>query len=318
MWCKRYLSGVVDALSGSRSVVTIGAYDGIHVGHQALLSRTKRVALDHRLPAVVMSFEPTPKEYFGGANAPARITRFGERARLFEDAGIDGFFCVRFDASLAAISVDAFIREYIVEALNTRHLVVGDDFRFGARASGGVEDLIQAGQQGDFTVEQLSSITDASGLRYSSTAVREALETGDLALVRRLLDRPYVLTGRVVHGQQLGRTLGFPTANIRLKRRVAPVSGVFAVRVLIDGAWHEGVASIGTRPTVNGEGVLLEVFVFDFASDLYGRYLDVELVDQLRGEEKFDSLDEMTMQMHRDVSDAKTALARYRGDIPSR
>lgn len=308
MWCLRYPQSLKTRIGPDGCVATIGAYDGIHIGHQALLSRTRKLADQLGLPAVVMSFEPLPKEFFLKDSAPARITRFAERARLLRSAGMDGFFCVRFDERLSGITPDDFIRVYLHEGLNVRHLVIGDDFRFGHRASGGVAELLAAGERDGFVVTQLGSI-DCGELRASSTRVRAVLAKGDLRAAGALLGRPFMLSGRVVHGQQLGRTLGFPTANIRLKRRVSPVSGVFAVRVAgIADAPMPGVASIGTRPTVNGAGVLLEVFVFDFNGDLYGKMLDVELVAKLRDEEKFDSLDEMTVQMHRDLAIARELL----------
>ncbi|MFK8054421.1 MAG: bifunctional riboflavin kinase/FAD synthetase [Woeseiaceae bacterium] len=310
MWVKRYPEGARQQLGATGAVVTIGAYDGVHVGHQALLAKTVEIAGELGCPAVVMSFEPTPKEFFMRERAPARITRFRERAIQFAELGMDGFLCPRFDAGLAAISVEDFINTFLLDALATRHLVIGDDFRFGKHAEGSSDDLIRAGKKSGFDVTHFGSVL-SGGERASSTLIREALQSGDMATVNTMLGRPYALSGRVVHGQQLGRTLGFPTANIRLKRRVSPVQGVFAVRTSqIDGRRYDGVASIGTRPTVNGQGVLLEVFLFDFDGDLYGRYLDVELVGKLRDEEKFSSLDEMTVQMHRDVAAAKAVLAR--------
>lgn len=312
MWIRRYADAARQSVGEQGSVVTIGAYDGVHIGHQALLKLTVDRARESAMPSVVMSFEPTPKEFFAKNTAPARITRFSERARLFRDAGVDGFFCLRFDQRLASISVDDFIQRFLVDALAVRHLVIGDDFRFGYRAEGSVADLVSAGRAHGFSVTQIGSVlTDDQ--RTSSTAVREALRDGDMSAVAKMLGRPFCLSGRVVHGKQLGRTLGFPTANLRLKRRVSPVSGVFAVRVHSkDGTVRDGVASVGTRPTVGGEGVLLEVYVFDFHGDLYGQFLDIEMVRKLRDELKFDSLVLMTAQMHIDMEDARRYL---RGDV---
>ena len=225
---------------------------------------------------------------------------------------MDGFFCPRFNADMAAIPVDRFIDELLVTTLGVRHLVIGDDFRFGARASGSASDLISAGDQHGFAVEQVGSVV-VDGARVSSTGVREALARGDMAAAERALGRAYSLSGKVIFGQQLGRTLGYPTANIRLHRRTSPVSGIFAVRVQgIGDTIMPAVASIGTRPTVNGVGVLLEVHVFDFSGDLYGRRLHVELVAKIRDEAQFDSLDTLTEQMHQDASDARAILAAVR------
>ncbi len=296
-------------LAGRGSVLTIGGYDGIHVGHQALLGRVRDEAAERQLPGLVMSFEPLPKEYFRASNPPARLTRFRERFSEFERLGMDGFFCPRFDSAMAAIGVNAFIDELLVDTLGVRHLVIGDDFRFGHKARGGVDDLISAGTKHGFSVEQVGSVF-VGGVRVSATLIREALGSGDMATVRQALGRAYRLSGRVVHGQQLGRTLGYPTANIRLHRRTSPVSGIFAVRIDgVDGETRDGVASIGTRPTVDGVGVLLEVYVFDYSGDLYGQRLGVELVAKIRNEVKFDSLDALTEQMRRDEADARAALA---------
>lgn len=309
MKCVRYPTAMKAFLGGRRSVVTIGAYDGIHKGHQALLRAVQAHATEQGAVPVVMSFEPTPKEFFAANNAPARLTNFRERALLFDQAGMQVFFCLRFSADMASISVDQFIDGLLVDTLNTRHLVIGDDFRFGQKAAGGVSDLIKAGKQHGFSVEQIDSIS-VGDIRASSTAIRQALALGEMGEVRRALGRPYTLSGKVIKGQQLGRTLGYPTANIALHRRVSPVSGIFAVRV--SGAadsTQTGVASIGTRPTVDGQGVLLEVHLFDFDGDLYGKRLEVELVEKIREEIRFDDLDTLTAQMHDDAAQARKILS---------
>ncbi|MEL6447804.1 MAG: bifunctional riboflavin kinase/FAD synthetase [Pseudomonadota bacterium] len=296
-------------LGASGAAVTIGGFDGIHIGHQALIARVREAADQLGVPAVVMSFEPLPKEYFARDVAPARLTRFRERFVVLDELGIDAFFCPRFDAKLAAIPVQRFIDDLLIDALGLRHLVIGDDFRFGHRAAGGVDDLRRAGPEHGFELEQVGSVF-LGDVRVSSTRVREALARGDMNWVRRALDRPYCLTGKVIEGEQLGRTLGYPTANLRLHRRTSPVSGIFAVRVAgVGEGWRDGVASIGTRPTVDGVGVLLEVHVFDFAGDLYGRRLKVELVEKLRDEERFDNLDALVEQMNADAAAARVALA---------
>lgn len=310
MKCVRYPAAMSAFLAGRPAVVTVGAFDGIHFGHQALLDAVRDRAAALGAVPVVMSFEPTPKEFFAGDNAPARITNFRERAVLFAQAGMQAFFCLRFSAAMASIGVSKFIDTLLVDTLNTRHLVIGDDFRFGRKAAGGVSDLIEAGERHGFAVQQLGSIT-VDDTRASSTAVRHALATGAMEDVRRALGRPYTMSGKVIRGQQLGRTLGYPTANIALHRRVSPVSGIFAVRVRgIEAVSLPGVASIGTRPTVNGQGVLLEVNVFDFNGDLYGKRLDVELVEKIREEIRFDDLDALVVQMDDDARRAHEILQR--------
>lgn len=309
VFCARNANAMRAYLGPAGAAVTIGGYDGIHIGHQALIARVREAADQLGVPAVVMSFEPLPKEYFSRGAAPARLTRFRERFVVLDDLGVDAFFCPRFDRNLAAIPVQQFIDDLLLGALGVRHLVIGDDFRFGHRAAGGVDDLRRAGAQNGFELEQVGSVF-LDEVRVSSTRVREALASGDMDWVRRALNRPYRLTGKVIEGQQLGRTLGYPTANLRLHRRTSPVSGIFAVRVAgIGDGWRDGVASIGTRPTVDGVGVLLEVHVFDFSGDLYGRRLEVELVEKLRDEERFENLDALVEQMNADAVAARAALA---------
>jgi len=294
---------------GRRVALTIGAFDGVHLGHQALLNRVSELAAEQALLPVAMSFEPTPKEFFSEGEAPARLTRFRERFELMRQASMAAFFCARFTRRMAEISVDEFVESLLVEALGVSRLVIGDDFRFGHLAAGSVADLRAAGERLDFSVEQVPSV-EVSGMRASSTCIREALARGDLQLANQLLGRSFRLSGKVIRGKQLGRTLGYPTANIALHRRTSPVQGIFAVRIDgIDERTYEGVASIGTRPTVAGVGVLLEVFVFEFSGDLYGKRLDVEHVKKLRDELKFDSLDALTEQMDQDAADARAALA---------
>ena len=301
-----------DALSRWRAgrpvALTIGAFDGIHLGHQALLASVMETAEAQALVPMVMTFEPTPKEYFA-SSPPARLTRFRERFELMREAGLAACFCPRFGREMAEISPQRFISELLVDAAGIRHLVIGDDFRFGYRAEGGVGDLLEAATRFDFGVEQVGSVFVGAD-RVSSTRIRAALANGDLAQAERCLGRPFTLSGKVIRGQQLGRTLGYPTANIALHRQTSPVSGIYAVRIAgIGNERRDGVASIGTRPTVDGQGVLLEVYVFDYAGDLYGRRLEVTLVAHLRDEERFDSLDALTVQMRRDEDNARAALA---------
>lgn len=291
------------------SVVTIGAYDGLHLGHQKLLARVVSEARRRVLPAVVMSFEPTPKEYFAGDSPPARLMRFGEKFEALADAGIDVFYCPRFNEAMTAIKADTFVRQLLIHALNVRYLVIGDDFKFAAHREGNTELLIRAGDALGFGVEQVGSVTVA-GERVSSTAIREALEKGDLQHARLLLGRDYRMSGKVIQGESMGRKLGYPTANVNLKRRLSPVLGIFAVRVSgLGNRVLDGVASVGTRPTFMGTKPLLEVHIFDFNEDIYGRRIHVDFIARLRSEEKFNDVQALVEQMHRDSAAARAILA---------
>lgn len=291
------------------SVVTIGAYDGLHLGHRQLLERVVSSARRRSMPAVLMSFEPTPKEFFSAAKPPARLMRFREKFEELASAGIDVFYCPRFARAMREIPAADFVRRILIHGLNTRHLVVGDDFHFARRREGGVEHLARAAAALDFELEQVTSVI-ADGVRVSSTAVREALATGDLKRATTLLGRPYRMSGKIVAGEKLGRKLGYPTANVDLRRRQSAVIGIFAVRVHgLDGGPRDAVASVGSRPTFNGSKPLLEVHVFDFDGDIYGRYIHVDFIARLRDQQKFDSADELVAQMHVDADNARSILA---------
>ena len=297
-----------DALQNG-SVVTIGAYDGLHVGHEQLLSRVNRVASDTGVPSVVMSFEPTPKEFFSRGDPPARLMRLREKFEALADHGIDLFFCPRFDASMRDIAADAFIRRILVHGLCARHIVIGDDFRFAARREGTLEHLQRAGKALHYEVEQVPSVI-VDGIRVSSTAIREALWDGDLDRATALLGRPYRMSGKVVMGEKIGRKLGYPTANVDLRRRQSAVMGIFAVRVHgLPGGAKDAVASVGNRPTFNGTKPILEVHVFDFDEDIYGKYIHVDFIGRLRSQVKYDDVDELVAQMHRDADNARSILA---------
>ena len=291
-------------------VLTIGAYDGLHLGHQAIFAELKEEADRHSCPAVVMSFEPTPGEYLAGDIPPARLTRFRERYLTLASLGIDELFCPRFSNAMRSMSPGEFINEVLVRTLAVRHVIVGSDFRFAAKGEGTVEILRNAGQELGFGVTEVPAVRLDSE-RISSTAIRQALATGDMARARQMLGRNYSMCGNVVYGNQLGRTLGFPTANVPVLRIRSPVQGIFAVRVrgLGEGPL-DGVASVGTRPTVAGGGkTILETFIFDFDRDIYGECIEVEFIARLRDELRFPDLESMTVQMHRDVENARDALA---------
>jgi riboflavin kinase/FMN adenylyltransferase len=291
-------------------VLTVGNYDGVHLGHQQMIGVLKARAAELRSAATVLVFEPSSKEFIDPDGAPPRLTRWREKFLALAAQGVERLVTLRFDECMRAMTPRSFVDELIVEKLGTRHMVVGDDFRYGSKAGGTIESLRAAGQTHGFGVEQMAPYV-FDGVRVSSTVVRERLELADYAGAARLLGRRYRMTGRVVHGRRLGRTLGFPTANLRLMRRKSPVWGILAVRAYgIDSRPLAGVASLGTRPTVNGTEPLLEVHVFDFSGDLYGRAIEVEFVAKLRDEVKFDSLDAMRVQMKIDGAQARDLLSK--------
>jgi riboflavin kinase/FMN adenylyltransferase len=289
-------------------VATIGNYDGVHRGHQHMIAAVRAQATELGLPAVVITFEPTPREFFEGPAAPSRLTRLREKLEALDLYGVDRVLVLRFDRRMQGMGAEDFVDRLLVRGLGVRHMVGGHDFHFARRREGTIETLRAAGAAHGFTVEEIGQFL-LNGERVSSSLVREALNLGDLERATRLLGRPYRMAGRVRRGQQLGRKLGYPTANLALHRKVVPLWGVFAVRVsgagLVD---HPAVVSLGTRPTINGTDPLLEVHVFDFDGDLYGRYLDVDFVQRLREERKFESLDALVLQMHRDAAAARAAL----------
>ena len=291
------------------SVVTIGAYDGIHLGHQQLLERVDHVAEDTGLTTVVMSFEPTPKEFFGGTSPPARLMRFREKFDSLEARGIDLFYCPRFAAPMRDIAAADFIRRVLVHGLNARYLVVGDDFHFARRREGTIEQLNAVAGVLEYDVEQVPSVV-VNGVRVSSTAIRDALGQGDMKTAASLLGRPYRMSGKIVKGDRVGRTLGYPTANVDLRRRQSAVMGIFAARVHgLDGGPHDAVASVGSRPTFAGTKPILEVHLFDFDADIYGKYIHVDFIAWLREQEKFDMVEDLVAQMDVDADNAKSALA---------
>jgi riboflavin kinase/FMN adenylyltransferase len=288
--------------------VTIGNFDGVHLGHQAMLERLVRHARGLGVPATVMTFEPAPREYFEPTHAPARLTRLREKLELFAAAGVERCLVLRFEKRLQGMHGDEFVHGLLCERMGARQVVVGSDFRFGVGGKADVALLQKVGAQLGFGVEVVEPVL-VDGERVSSSLIRAALANRDLERAARLLGRPYAMHGKVIRGEGLGRKLGFPTANMRVHRRVTPLDGIFAVRVRGIGARAlPGVASLGTRPTVGGGEVLLEAHLFDFDADLYGRWLAVEFVQRLREERKFESLDAMVVQMHIDAGQARAAL----------
>lgn len=306
----RHIEEMPFASLADGSVMTIGAYDGLHLGHQRLLSRVLDEARARNVPSAVMSFEPTPREFFSKESPPARLMRFREKFAALADLGIDIFYCPRFSDRMQNISASDFVRQIVVHGLNAQHLVIGDDFRFARRREGDVDLLRRIGRSLDFSVEKTDSVI-VDGIRVSSTAIRSALANGEDEKAAALLGRPYSMSGRVVAGQKLGRKLGYPTANVDLRRRQSAVMGIYAVRVRGLGEVRDGVASIGVRPTFGGGRPLLEVHLFDFDDDIYGRHIDVDFIKRLREEQKFDGPEALIAQMHIDADNARSALRQH-------
>ncbi|MGH8086056.1 MAG: bifunctional riboflavin kinase/FAD synthetase [Lysobacter sp.] len=300
------------------SVVCIGAFDGLHLGHQALVRHAVERARALGVPAVALSFEPLPREFFAADNPPPRLLSARAKAEGLFALGIDQVGLLRFNRQLAAMSAEDFVRQVLVGYLSVREVWVGPDFRFGKGRAGDLALLQRIGRElaearQGFEAGQIEPV-ELDGERVSSTRIRNALQVGDFATAQRLLGRPYAIGGRVVRGAQLGRTLGYPTANLRFHGKTPALSGIYATRVHgIDDAPSPAVSSLGTRPTVDGVEPLLEAHLFDFDRDLYGRRIAIEFVAKLRDEQKFDDLPTLVAQMNRD---AEQALAILRQDQP--
>ncbi|MGQ0286436.1 bifunctional riboflavin kinase/FAD synthetase [Pasteurellaceae bacterium 22721_9_1] len=285
--------------------LTIGNFDGVHLGHQAILRHLTQKAKTLNLPTAVMIFEPQPREYFLGEKAPARLMRLRDKLHYLQQAGVDYVICAKFDRTFAEQTAQAFIDTLLVEKLKVKFLSIGDDFHFGAMRQGNFVLLQEVGNKYGFEVENNRTFC-LNELRVSSTAIREALADNQLAQAQTLLGRPYRIWGKVIHGKKLGRTIGFPTANIRLQRQVTPIKGVYAVQVILkNGLLVQGVANIGLRPTVNGVRQLLEVHLFDFNQNLYGENIQVEFCHKLRDEMKFPSLEALKEQIQQDEREAR-------------
>ncbi|TDO97178.1 bifunctional riboflavin kinase/FAD synthetase [Marinomonas balearica] len=288
-----------------RGVLTIGNFDGVHLGHQTILSRVKSLAKQYQSPAGVMVFEPQPREFFAPESAPGRITRMRDKIELLKEQGIDYVLCLPFNNKLRNLDASEFCRLILKDGLHIRHLVVGDDFRFGCDRQGDFNYLSRFGELSDFEVENTSSVLSQNNERISSTLVRQQLESGQFDAAVRSMGHSMVMGGRVIGGKQLGRTIGFPTANVHLKGCEPALRGVYAVTMTVDGLKHQGVANVGVRPTVNGKHPLLEVHVFDFSGDLYNKYVSVEFNCFIRPERKMSGLDELEKQIQCDKEEAQ-------------
>lgn len=305
------LRSIPDAASNPIAL-TIGNFDGVHLGHQAMLAKLRTAAAARSLPACVMTFEPHPREFFAPDKAPVRLTSLREKLELLAQHGVERTHVLRFNFALAQVTAQDFIDRILVHGLGVRWLQVGDDFRFGARRAGDLNMLKAHAANHGYAVEAMATL-ELDGERVSSTAVREALAAGDMAKAARLLGHPYRISGRVVRGDQLGRKLGFPTANVQMKHNRPPLTGIFAVEFRRgDGAAVQGVASLGVRPTVKAQGAapVLEVYLFDFKEEIYGESVSVDFLHKFRDEAKYVDLETLKQQIAHDVNDARKFFAR--------
>lgn len=290
-------------------VLTIGNFDGLHLGHRAVIDKLAKKSKVMGLPSVAVIFEPQPLEYFLGDNAPSRLTRLREKIIQFSASPIDRVLILRFNRYFADLEAETFIQDILLNRLNIKYLVVGDDFHFGKSRRGNFAMLKEKGLEFGFQVEDTHSF-QLDGQRISSTMIRDALGEGDLDFAAHMLGRSYSVCGRVAYGDKIGRTIGFPTANIQLSRKNTPIEGVFAVLMTgIDGREIPGIANVGTRPTIGGGSkVILETHLFNFNRDIYGRYVEVHFKKKIRNEKRFPSLDELKAQIVYDVAEAKKIL----------
>jgi riboflavin kinase / FMN adenylyltransferase len=305
------LRSVPDAAS-SPVALTIGNFDGVHLGHQAMLAKLRDAAAARGLPPCVMTFEPHPREFFAPDQAPVRLTSMREKLGLLRQHGVERTHVLRFNFALAQVTAADFIGRILVRGLGVRWLQVGDDFRFGARRAGDLAMLRDQSAIHGYEVEGMATV-ELDGARVSSTAVRDALAAGDVEKAGCLLGRPYSISGRVIGGDRLGRQLGFPTANVQMKHNRPPLTGIFAVRfVRADGRPLQGVASLGVRPTVKAQGSapVLEVYIFDFKEEIYGELVRVDFLHKFRDEAKYVDIETLKAQIARDVSDTRAYFAK--------
>ena len=288
-------------------VATIGNFDGVHRGHRTILEALKQQAFETGSKICVITFEPQPREFFQKDKAPARLSSLREKLALLEECGVDQVLCLPFTEQLRSLNADEFGIKVLVEGLGIHYLIVGDDFRYGCDRDGDFSHLEHMGEQHGFDVCDTRTVAfDKS--RISSTRIREALRANQMDEARHLLGRPFTMIGRVIKGQQLGRTLGFPTANIRVCRQRLPLQGVYAVRVGVNGHRFDAVANLGIRPSVDGLNPVLEVHILDFKGNLYDQTLRVEFVEKIRDEQKFESLDALRAAIGNDIEMARKIL----------
>jgi len=294
------------------NVVTIGNFDGVHLGHQAIIKQLNAQAAEHNVPSTVMTFHPNPQEFFAPESAPPKLTQFRDKMHLLAEYGINRIVCLPFNQKLAALDANEFIQQILLDGLHARYLVIGDDFRFGKNRAGDFELLKTEGEKNGFSVENTPTFC-IDNERVSSTRIRKALAKGDVTKTRELLGRTFHVSGIVAHGDKRGRTIGFPTANIRLKQQIAPTNGVYAVKITgLDSSAkpiaRNGVANIGVRPTIDGSKYLLETHIFDFDQDIYNQRLNIHFEHFIRAEQRFDGVDALIMQIKQDADTARQLL----------
>jgi riboflavin kinase/FMN adenylyltransferase len=303
--------GIPPSLPRTPCALTIGNFDGVHLGHQALLENLQSFAKEHDLQTCLLTFEPHPKEFFSPQNAPTRILNLRDKLEALKKTGVDLVVVEHFNANFAKKTPEEFVRDILVQGLNTKHIVIGDDFHYGSKRAGNIITLENAGKEYGFTVETISTVTDSKSERISSTALRSALKNGELEIAQKLLGRPYMISGHVIHGKKLGRNLGFPTLNLSvtnsLHQRPPAMTGIFVVQVHgLDDTPLPGVASLGFRPTVEDMGrVLLETHLFDFNKEVYGKVIRVEFLKKLRDEAKYSDLASLQKAIEADANAAR-------------
>ncbi len=290
------------------NVVTIGNFDGVHLGHQAIIQQLKSQAEKFDVPATVMTFHPNPQEFFAPDKAPPKLTQFRDKMELLAEYGVDRVICLPFNQKLAELSAEQFIQQILIEGLHVQHMVIGDDFRFGKNRAGNFSTLKQSGEKLGFDVENTPTYC-IDNERVSSTRIRQALATGDVHKAKQLLGRTYHVSGIVAHGDKRGRSIGFPTVNFRLKQQIAPTNGVYAVKITGLDRQYSGVANIGVRPTVDGSRYLLETHIFDFDQQIYNKRIKISFEHFIRPEQRFDGLDALIAQIKQDSETAKTLLS---------
>jgi riboflavin kinase / FMN adenylyltransferase len=283
-------------------ILTIGNFDGVHLGHQEILKKLVYKSKKMGLPSLVISFSVTPETFFG--RPKARLTSFRDKHLFLESMGVDKHILIRFNKEFSELSASSFINQILVKKIGVRHCFIGDDFRFGKDRLGDFSMLKQASYKNNYTIEKLNSVL-LDGLRVSSSAVRGFLAEGDFAGAEKFLGRPFSISGKIAHGDKLGRTIGFPTANISIHRKLSPVLGVYSVLVKLKSKIYNGVCNIGKRPTLGGNKTLLEVFIFDFNEEIYGEYVAVIFKQKCREEKKFESFDELKIQIKKDVEKSR-------------
>ncbi len=308
-----------------KCVATIGNFDGIHLGHQAIIAQLKVIADKYDLPAVVIIFEPQPQEFFSPEHAPARLSRLREKVEILKKLGVDRLVCLKFDDRLASLSPRDFVERLLIEGLDICHLVVGDDFRFGKNRQGDFATLQTMADEFGYALEHTDT-RSFDNVRISSTRIRQALVDDDLNLACQLLGRTYAISGRVVHGDKRGKGLGFPTANIELHRLHSPVVGVYITRVHIkrnhttgddanDESIHQAVTSVGTRPMFDGEGMRLETHILDFDEDIYSKHMRIEFLKKVRTESKYASIDDLKQAINADIVSARQYFSSHQSSV---